>query len=586
MSVFQFLKIYISQVKWLICAVILVILGGEVCRQISFYYASRIPEILAQEQEKALLIEKALNMLALFCFFSFLRALIFNQRGRINAYYIPYLRMKITRDLFRRVQLHSLQFFTEEMSGRVAARLNNVVSLFFDLQHTIEVPVTTAIRIGIAFLFLSQIHLLMGVVLLLFLILYFYFLSFFAPKLVAISEVTSALSSLVSGFFVDTIFNHNLIKNDGNMGWEKRCFFRHIKKAVYAERKEYVAEYMMAFWQGVIRGLMQMSFVALPFYYWLNNEISMADFILSESLVTYVIQFGLNISEKVTAICKDWGGIQDGLHFLFTPISVKDLKKPETIKIKEGDISFQNVTFSYYPHKNVKMKKPVFQDFNLHIKAGDKVGLVGSSGSGKSSLIKLISRYYDIQQGSICIDGQNIANIKQSELHSQIAVIEQNPSLFNRSIRENIRYGNLNATDTMIEDVAKKAHIHDFIMSLEKGYDTVIGERGVILSGGERQRIAIARAILKDAPILILDEATSALDSESEIYIQESLKEVMQNRTVIAIAHRLSTLRQMDYLLVMQNGEIVERGAHSSLLKEKGVYAHFYQLQTRHFRRR
>ena len=194
-----------------------------------------------------------------------------------------------------------------------------------------------------------------------------------------------------------------------------------------------------------------------------------------------------------------------------------------------------------------------------------------------------MSRYYDIQGGSICIDEQNIAEVTQKSLRAAIALIPQDPSLFNRTIMENIRYGKLRATDEEVYAAAKKAYIHDFIMSLPEGYKSKVGERGVMLSGGERQRIAIARAILKDAPILILDEATSALDSESEKYIQASIRELMKNKTVIAIAHRLSTLKEMDKIIVMDKGKIIESGTHTELLRKKGLYHGFYDMQSQGF---
>ncbi len=225
----------------------------------------------------------------------------------------------------------------------------------------------------------------------------------------------------------------------------------------------------------------------------------------------------------------------------------------------------------------------MFEDFNLQIGGGEKVGLVGRSGSGKSSLIKLLSRYYDLQGGTITIDGQDITGVTQDSLRRRIALIPQDPSLFNRSIIENIRYGRPQATDEEVFEAAQQAYIHDFIVKLPEGYQTKVGERGVMLSGGERQRVAIARAILKNAPILILDEATSALDSESERYIQESLRQLMAGKTVIAIAHRLSTLKEMDRIVVMDKGKIVESGSHSALIRRKGAYWGFYAMQSSGF---
>lgn len=240
-------------------------------------------------------------------------------------------------------------------------------------------------------------------------------------------------------------------------------------------------------------------------------------------------------------------------------------------------MSFCRVEYRY------KASNALFTDFNLKIAPGEKIGLVGRSGSGKSTLIKLLSRYYDVQGGQICIDGQDIREVTQESLRKNIALIPQDPSLFNRTIMENIRYGNLQAGDEEVFEAARKAYIHDYILTLPQGYQSKVGERGVMLSGGERQRIAIARAILKNAPVLVLDEATSALDSESEHYIQEALRDLMKGKTVIAIAHRLSTLKEMNKIVVMEKGKIVEEGSHATLLRKKGAYYNFYKMQSAGF---
>ena len=236
---------------------------------------------------------------------------------------------------------------------------------------------------------------------------------------------------------------------------------------------------------------------------------------------------------------------------------------------------FDNVSFSY--NKDADF---VFNNFNLKIKAGEKVGVVGSSGAGKSTLIKLIARYFDTVSGCIKINGINIKDVTQDSLHKIISTIPQDVCLFNRTLEENIRYGKTTATIDEVKKAAKQASANKFIEKLSNGYKTKVGDRGVILSGGERQRIAIARAILKDSPILIFDEATSALDSESEKYIQSSLKTLMKNKTVIAIAHRLSTLREMDRIIVLENGQIVEEGTHLGLLRKKGRYAKLFKMQS------
>lgn len=256
---------------------------------------------------------------------------------------------------------------------------------------------------------------------------------------------------------------------------------------------------------------------------------------------------------------------------------VQDPTKPAKSRIKAGAIDFNHVEFA---HDGAGKNDTLFRDLDLHIKAGEKVGLVGHSGSGKTTLTRLLLRFSDIDDGEIAIDGQNIASITQDDLRRSISYVPQEPLLFHRTIRENIAYGQPDATDAEIEEAARKAHASEFIDKLPHKYGTLVGERGVKLSGGQRQRIAIARAILKNAPILVLDEATSALDSESERLIQKALTELMKDRTAIVIAHRLSTVQKMDRIVVLDNGNILEQGSHAELVEGKGTYAQLWAHQS------
>ncbi len=255
---------------------------------------------------------------------------------------------------------------------------------------------------------------------------------------------------------------------------------------------------------------------------------------------------------------------------------VDDPGAPE-LAVRSGDVSFRGVSFRY---QDASSKDVVFQNLNIHVKAGEKIGLVGPSGGGKTTLTKLLLRFEDVTSGEIAIDEQNIAHVTQASLRQSIAYVSQEPLLFHRSIRENIAYGNIDATDKEVLDAAKKASAHAFITKLPNGYETVVGERGVKLSGGQRQRIAIARAILKEAPILVLDEATSALDSASEKLIQSALTELMKDKTALVIAHRLSTIQKMDRILVLNEGAVVEDGSHKELLAKNGLYAKLWAHQS------
>jgi ATP-binding cassette subfamily B protein len=276
--------------------------------------------------------------------------------------------------------------------------------------------------------------------------------------------------------------------------------------------------------------------------------------------------------------------IEDGMlssapmvEHITTDPEIKDAPKAKDLVVTTGGVSFNSVTFGYQDATN---NQSVFSDLHVTIQPGEKVGLVGPSGGGKSTLTRLLLRFEDIQAGAITIDGQDIAKVTQSSLREAISYVPQEPMLFHRSIRENITYGNANASMAAIKKAARQAHADEFIDKLGGAYDTVVGERGVKLSGGQRQRIAIARALLKDAPIIVLDEATSALDSESEVLIQDALWKLMEKRTAIVIAHRLSTIQKMDRILVLDGGRIVEEGSHKALLAKKGLYARLWARQS------
>jgi ATP-binding cassette subfamily B protein len=256
--------------------------------------------------------------------------------------------------------------------------------------------------------------------------------------------------------------------------------------------------------------------------------------------------------------------------------TVKDKDQPEKSRIIRGEVVFKDIVFAYPENQD----QPLFNDLNLKIKPGEKVGLVGPSGSGKTTITQLLLRFIDVESGAILIDGQNIANIRQTDLRSHIAYVSQEPILFHRTLAENISYGDQTANQKVVEGVAKMANAHSFIIQLPLKYNTLVGERGVKLSGGQRQRIAIARAMLKNAPILVLDEATSALDSESEALIQDALWKLMEGRTAIVIAHRLSTIQKMDRIIVLDDGKVVEQGSHKELLAKNGTYAKLWARQS------
>ena len=310
-----------------------------------------------------------------------------------------------------------------------------------------------------------------------------------------------------------------------------------------------------------------------------NGNILVSEIVFTMSVFFNVMGMISRIIGQIPDVVEKLGSAKKSYDELNVELSVRDVENAPDLMVSHGKIEFKNVWFKY-------KRKWVLRDFNLTIKPGERVGLVGPSGAGKSTLVHLLMRFYDPTRGEILIDGQNIRNVTQDSLRRSIAFIPQEPTLFNRTIRENIEYGKPGASIRQIHDASRRAAAHDFIMGTEKKYDSMVGDRGIKLSGGQKQRIAIARAFLKNAPILVLDEATSALDSETEIAIQKSFDELARGgRTTLAIAHRLSTLRNMDKIVVLNDGNVVEYGTHGQLLRRRGEYARLWKMQSGGFLR-
>jgi ATP-binding cassette subfamily B protein len=389
-------------------------------------------------------------------------------------------------------------------------------------------------------------------------------------------ELTLA-GAVWTGIRSDAFENALNVKLNGNAEYEaqylydaKKPMIELSKKREYYERVRFLPTGILADFVGV--GVILLSIILIG-----RGEINVSDlaFVLS-SYSTITMAFSRmnsmiqNYSESVAIATVAWDKLN-------ATIKVADKPNAKNMRLRGApEIDFENVTFAYG-------ERGVLKNFNLHIKSGEKIGLIGLSGAGKSTLCNLVLRMYDVKDGAVLVNGTDIRDVKQDSLRQNISFVPQESVLFNRSILENIRYARPTASRKEVIAAARRAHIHDFVMSLKDGYDTMVGNRGIKLSGGQRQRIAIARALLKDAPILILDEATSALDSQNEMFIQKSLKMVMHKKTTIAIAHRLSTLRNMDRIVVMSHGHIVESGSHAALLRQGGAYKKLWDMQTNGF---
>jgi ATP-binding cassette subfamily B protein len=320
---------------------------------------------------------------------------------------------------------------------------------------------------------------------------------------------------------------------------------------------------------------MQAAILGVTLLLWSRQQASVGDITFTLTMFFVLKGYLRDVGMHIRNLQRSVNDMEELVSLERQPLGVADKPGARKISITEGEIRFNDVTFRYGAHPT-----PLYSHFSMRIAPGERVGLVGHSGSGKTTFIKLIQRLYDINEGSITIDGQDISHVQQASLRGQIAIVQQEPVLFHRSLAENIAYARPGATRAQIIEAAKQASAHDFISSLPKGYETLVGERGIKLSGGERQRVAIARAFLADARILILDEATSSLDSESEMLIQQAMERLMVGRTTLVVAHRLSTVRALDRLLVLDRGRVIEEGSHEQLIRlEGGLYRRLFERQ-------
>ena len=387
----------------------------------------------------------------------------------------------------------------------------------------------------------------------------------------------TALNSSMTGLLADNLGNAMTIKTFGAEGREQAYFQKRNEVRHQARlRNKYWSRWRNGL-QGVMLVVLDVSMLLLGAYYWMKGQISPGVIVLILYYSNNISQEVWNFSRMINAMTQAFADANKFMDHIRTPPAINDPLSVESPPIHKGQIHFNKIAFTYQEGISV------FENFDLRIKAGEKVGIVGPSGSGKSTLIALLQRHMDVQQGAIFVDGIDIRQFKQAYLRSKISLVPQDPSLFHRSLRDNIAYGNPTATQAEIIAAARKAQAHHFIMETPKQYDTMVGERGVKLSGGQRQRIAIARAILEaeSAPIVIFDEATSSLDNRAEKEIQDAIDAALSEstRTGIIIAHRLSTLRSVDRIVVMDQGEIVESGTHAELLLLDGLYAELYHAQ-------
>lgn len=489
----------------------------------------------------------------------------------------PKLRTEICVALFNHLSQHSVSFFQKNFSGELGNKITNITESTEAIIRIINQDVlSNIVTICIATILLATVRWYFSVILLIWALVYIGNGFRMAKKTVQYAHVFSDTASKLNGQLVDSISNIISTKIFTNIPYETTRvdnFVNDLAKKDIILQKHILRTHMF---QNLIYTCLILFLIIGLIYGRLHQWVTIGDFAFVLGLSITIAGMINSLTRVMPVLSNQIGKCQQALNIIVTPHEIQDDPNAKTLVVNQGLIEFKHVYFAYD-------KKDLFKNFNITIHAKQKIGLVGFSGGGKTSFINLILRLFEAQNGEICIDHQNIKSVSKDSLIKNIALIPQHPDLFNRSILDNIRYGNVDAADEEVYAAAKIAKCHDFIIQLREGYNAIVGERGIKLSGGQRQRIAIARAVLKDSPILILDEATSALDSVTENQIQETLKEVMKNKTVIVIAHRLSTIMAMDRILFFKDGVIVEDGTITELQIINGYFQQFLSLQVEGF---
>ncbi|MEN9558732.1 MAG: hypothetical protein RL141_1101 [Candidatus Parcubacteria bacterium] len=469
---------------------------------------------------------------------------------------------------------HSHQFFGDAFTGSLVRRISRFSRAFETLADEVQLrAIPAVIVLGGTLITLAYVSPVLAAGFFVWVVIVVGLQMLASHWKLKLDEKRAELDSRVTGILSDTITNALTIKLFSSKTGEVSAVEQAEEELRDVRNRAWQRGEVIFATQGFFMIVIEVAFLFFGVQMWSRGELTVGDLVLLQTYLGFVFHRLWEIGRSFRHVYEAIADASEMVEILETPYSVQDVRSAKSLKVSKGEILFQDVTFSF--HKT----RTVLEDLSLEITPGEKVALVGPSGAGKSTVTKLLLRFYDLDHGRILVDGQDIAKVTQDSLRERISYVPQEPILFHRTLRENILYGRPSASEKELLSAAKKAHCHEFISQLPDGYASFVGERGVKLSGGERQRIAIARAILKDAPILVLDEATSSLDSESEHLIQDALQVLMKKKTVIVIAHRLSTIMQMDRIVVIEDGRVTDTGTHQELLTRGGTYQRLWDIQ-------
>ncbi len=500
--------------------------------------------------------------------------LLWRLAGWVATYGFVSVGRDLRLDLFDHLSGHGTRYFTDRFPGALAARVTTAGNAAWSIENLLTwttIPPATAVVSSIALLALINWH--MTAVLFFIIAILGAVIAGLAARTRHLHERFASQAAAVTGDLSDIVSNIGIVRACGTARREQSRLLDHIQTEVSAQRESLFALERLRLFHAFSVFLVTAGVLAWALLLWQAKLVTTGDVVLATTLCFTVLHASRDLAMAIVELTQHFAKLNEAVQEIGLRHEMEDVPGAQPLVRLGGSIALTNVSFSYPNGERV------LKEFNLHIPSGQKVGLVGRSGAGKTTILALIQRLYDPELGSVLVDEQDVRKITQESLRQSIAVVQQDISLFHRSLLENLRYGNLEATDEQVRDAAERAQCSEFIRRLPEGFDTIIGERGTKLSGGQRQRLAIARAFLRAAPIILLDEATSALDSESEFAIQEALVRLIKGRTVVAIAHRLSTLEAFDRIVMIDRGRIVEDGSLPDLQRQKGFFSQIYERQ-------
>jgi ATP-binding cassette subfamily B protein len=572
---FKFICYFVNQFRWWYLAIIILEAIHATCGIMLPYAIGEIIRSVTRSPDNSQPILDAIKQpVILFTALSLGEVIFGRSAGLLMTILHPIHRQHIVRSLYAYLQHHSHRYFSSSFAGALAHRIGETsLGVTQTMQMLISEFMSVIIVYIVSTILLYRVYPPLAAFVGLWAVCFISISFWLATRCRIYSRIAAAARSETTGIIVDAVANLTSSRLFARLGFERRYLNEQLRLELKEVRKSNWYSERIRWFQFISAAILKVGTLYYSLSLWNQGAITAADFVVATSLSLLIISEARNLSRRFLEIFEHIGNIANGVLTIIQPHELIDRDEAIAHSITQGKIEFRQVNFSYLEGKQV------FQNLSVTIQPGQRVGLVGFSGSGKSTFVNLILRVFDPQSGQIIIDGVDIRDMTQEALHAQISLIPQDPSLFHRTLMENIRYGRLDATDEEVIKAARKAHAHDFIAQIKEGYHSLVGERGVKLSGGQRQRIAIARVILKDAPILILDEATSSLDSITEKAIQDTLDLVMNEKTVIVVAHRLSTIAHLDRILVFDQGRIVEDGTHSQLLANGGAYYRLWKMQ-------